>query len=105
MPEFFTERYQSGLGLADLKAEARRLALAVADLRQQGESIDFVEMTFLPGDEGVFARFVSASEQLVERAHQDASLRFDRIVMTEPVEIDLRTDDRVAATERLGEPS
>ena len=90
MPEFLAERYQSGLGLEDLKSEALRLTRAVAAMHQDGATIEFLGMTFLPGDEGVFAHFISASEDLVARAHELATLRFDRIVPVQPVELDRR---------------
>jgi len=87
MPEYLAERYEPGLAADGLRADARRLAEATAALRRDGARIEFLGLTFLPGDEGVFARFISSSEELVARAHQRAAIPYERIVEAQPVEI------------------
>jgi hypothetical protein len=88
MPEYLVERYEPGIAAESLRADARRLAAAVSAMRAEGEPIEFLGVTFLPGDEGVFSRFTSDSEGLVAVAHERASIPFERIVEAVPLEIE-----------------
>jgi hypothetical protein len=85
MPEYLVERYEPGIAAESLRADARRLAAAVSAMRREGTSIEFLGLTFMPTDEGVFARFTSDSEGLVAVAHERASVPFERIVEAVPL--------------------
>ena len=87
MPEYLVERYQPGLAADGLRADARRLAEATAALRRDGAAIELLGLTYLPGDEGVFERFASSSEDLVARVHERAAIPYERIVEAQPVDI------------------
>jgi hypothetical protein len=88
MPEFLAERYQPGIEAESLRADAHRLAAAVAAMRREGASIEFLDLTFVPTDEGAFARFASSSEALVAIAHERAAVPVERIVETRRISID-----------------
>lgn len=88
MPDYLVERYEPGISAETLRADALRLSSAVEALRREGASIDFGGLTFVPGDEGVFASFKSTSQALVALAHRRAQVPFERIVETEPVNVE-----------------
>ena len=82
MPEFLAERYEPGATAEALSADVVRLTEAVAAMREEGAAIEFLGASFLPVDEGMFAHFASASEQLVADAHTRAAIPYARIVET-----------------------
>lgn len=93
MGEYLVERYEAGISADTLRGEARRLTQAVSTMRDEGASIDFLGLTFLPSDEGVLARFTSESKELVVGAHERASVRFERIVEAVPLDVALDESD------------
>jgi hypothetical protein len=88
MPEYLAERYEPGIAAHKLRDDARRLAQVVTAMREEGESIELLGLTYLPSDEGAFSRFRSPSEALVAEAHKRGGVPFERIVEVLPVEID-----------------
>jgi len=80
MPEYLAERYEPGATREQFEADASRLAVAVGKLRAEGHVIEFLGSTFMQGDEACLSRFASSSAELVEAAHQLASVPVERVV-------------------------
>jgi hypothetical protein len=80
MPEYIAERYEPGATREQVEADASRLAAATGKLHAEGQSIEFLGSTFVPGDEATLSRFVSSSAELVETAHRLASVPVERVV-------------------------
>ena len=80
MLEYLAERYEPGVTGDQIEAEAVRLAAAVRKLRTEGHPIEFLGSTFVPGDDATLSRFESSSAELVETAHQLASVPVERVV-------------------------
>jgi hypothetical protein len=80
MPEYIAERYEPGTTCEHVEADASRLAAAAEMLHAEGHLIEFLGSTFVPGDEATLSRFASSSAELVETAHQLASVPVERVV-------------------------
>ena len=80
MLEYLAERYDPGATGDRIGADAVRLAAAARELRAEGHLIEFLGSTFMPGDEATLSRFASNSADLVERAHELASVPVERVV-------------------------
>jgi hypothetical protein len=78
--EYLAERYEPGVTGDQAGADAERLEAATGKLRAEGHLIEFLGSTFVPGDEATLSRFVSSSAELVETAHQLASVSVERVV-------------------------
>jgi len=75
MPRFLVESY-----VADSSAafdDARDRARSTAEL---GAGVDYVESTYVPGDQTVLHLFDAPSVALLEEAGRRAGLQFERIV-------------------------
>jgi hypothetical protein len=86
MGAYIAERFEPGLSVESLRADARRLLDAVVALQREGAEIELVGVTYLPDDESVFVGFTSTSEDLVGLAHERASVAYERIVEALPIE-------------------
>jgi hypothetical protein len=80
VPEYLVERYESGVTRDRIESDAVGLGAAASQLRAEGHEIEFLGSTFFPGDEACLSRFTSSSADLVEVAHQRASVPFERVV-------------------------
>ena len=80
MPEYIAERYEPGATREQVELDASRLAAAADKLQAEGYPIEFLDSTFVPGDEACLSRFASSSAELVEAAHRLASVPVERVV-------------------------
>src|SRR5881396_1937485 len=80
MLEYLAERYQPGATGDQVEADSARLAAATEKLRADGNLIEFLGSTFVPGDDATLSRFASSSAELVETAHRLASVPVERVV-------------------------
>ena len=64
-------------GAADAAARARA---AADDLARDGETLRFLRIIFVPGDETCFVAYEAAAAETVAEAGRRAGLDFDRIV-------------------------
>jgi hypothetical protein len=75
VPRFLVESYSAASSAA--VDDARRLARVTADL---GSGVDYLNTTFVPGDETVLHLFDAPSPETLDEAGRRAGLQFDRIV-------------------------
>jgi hypothetical protein len=92
MLEYLAERYDPGTSGEQIRADATRLAAAARTLRAEGNQIEFLGSTFVPGDEATLSQFASSSAELVGTAHRLASVPVERIV--ESVSLSGETTDQ-----------
>jgi hypothetical protein len=85
VPEFLSERYEIDAMAADVEAAARRLAEAAAQLRDGGADVELVGSQFVPADEAAYTFFRASSAALVEAAHRNAGVPYERIVESIPL--------------------
>ncbi len=85
MPEYLVERYDIGVSAADAEAAAARLSAAASVMRAAGADVELLGSRFVPGDESSFTVFAASSAEVVEAAHRQARVPFERIVETIPL--------------------
>jgi hypothetical protein len=81
MSEYVAERYEPGVTQDRIEVDAARLAVEASGLRAEGELIEFLGSTFIPGDESSFSWFRSSSQDLVETVHARAAVPVERVVL------------------------
>ena len=82
MTKYLVERYLPGATDGQLDEAGERLAAAAERLAAEGVDVRYVGSTFVPEEESCFCRFESAGREGVERACEQAGVRFARIVET-----------------------
>ena len=87
MPEFLVERYEIDSTAAEVEAAVLRVAAATDLLREGGEDVELVGSRFVPADEAAYIYFRAASAELVEAAHRQAGVPYERIVETVPLPV------------------
>jgi hypothetical protein len=80
--KYLVERYLPGVTDGQLDEAGERLAAAAERLVDDGVEVRYVGSTFVPEEESCFCRFESVGPEEVERACQQAGVRFARILET-----------------------
>jgi Protein of unknown function (DUF4242) len=80
--KYLVERYLPGVTERQLDESGERLAAAAARLSAEGLEVRYVGSTFVLQEESCFSGFESASAEGVQRACEQAGVRFARIVET-----------------------
>lgn len=87
MPDFIVERYEIDSTSTDAEAAVLRVAAAVKVLRDGGADVELIDSKYVPADEAAYTYFRAASVQLVEAAHGQAGVPYERIVETVPLPV------------------
>jgi hypothetical protein len=76
---YLVEHYRPDASLDDLRAAARGLTLAAAEMARRSLPVRYVHCTLVPSDEALLALFEATSEELVDELYAHAGIAFERI--------------------------
>ena len=77
---FLVEHYWPGVTADDFAAAAESVRAAAHRLAAEGTPIRYLHSTLVPEDEAAFCVVEAASRSTVEKAYEQAGIRFERIV-------------------------
>jgi hypothetical protein len=77
---YLVECYAPGIERAEVESAADRARKASAELREEGQKVEYVGAILVPGDEVVFHIFASECARTVREASARASVEYERVV-------------------------
>jgi hypothetical protein len=82
------ECYLPAIDRRAVELSGDRAVVAAAELRGQGDRVDYIGALLVPGDEVVFYLFAAGSEGAVREVSARAGIEFERVLESIPIGVE-----------------